>query len=56
MDLSHNGIALHNRSINTAKPNLNTEGKPSLQKAVESNTKMIMHTLDKAKWGKRNIC
>lgn len=46
MDLSHNGIAQHkNRSINAAKPNLNTEGKPSLQKVVESNTKRIMHTI-----------
>lgn len=52
MDLSHKGIEQHNnRSINTVKPNLNMEGKPALQKVVESNTKKIRHTLGKVKWG-----
>lgn len=44
-------IVLHNITTG-AKTNLTMEGKPTLQKVVESNTEKIMHTLDKVKGGK----
>lgn len=57
MALSHSGIAQYVKRItNTTKPNLHVEGEPSVQKVIESNTKSIRHTLDKAYCGKSVTC